>query len=72
MQGLEDDTRLRKTAKTRNVDIQINNNINLFITNQIGKPFEDNAFTIEYGKNQKREERGGRRMVLKLVQNGPK
>lgn len=53
------------------MDIQINNNINLFITNQIGKPFEDNAFTIEYGKNQRREERG-RKMVLKLVQGGPK
>ncbi len=55
MQNLDDDPRLRKTAKARNVDIQINNNINLFITNQIGKPFEDNAFTIEYGKHQKKE-----------------
>jgi hypothetical protein len=27
---------------------------------------------IEYGKNQKKEDRGGRRMVLKLVHGGPK
>lgn len=71
MQGVDDEPRLRKTAKAKNVDIQINNNINLFITNQIGKTFEDNAFTIEYGKHQKKEERG-RRMVLKLVHGGPK
>lgn len=71
MQGMEEDPRLRKTAKSKNVDIQINNNINLFITNQIGKTFEDNAFTIEYGKQQKKEDRG-RRMVLKLVHGGPK